>query len=374
MRKTAAYFLSLIAIFTIGIMILDPSFRSLSDWLGPLLGSHIYTLFTLIYLLIANPVQYPLVAATWIIIGLFIGVVVGKKLGASITALLVWLTTLPLLAASIAGIYFNLDARGFFAQESFKALKLVPVIPDQLTFNSLFHIPIFSDLVFQIAGMANSFNESTSPFSIVKRLAKPYIIAFAAKPLLIIISAIVGAMISATLLSSIEKMLPSRKTAMALLVIALISLQSVPAYAAINFNDGLYTELIGGYTEEQGRAAVCELVLGNQLEIVPMNTPETQDLVASIVVTQKIYDPAIFYTLPVESIIDYLQYRNLLPSTFAVNVYLGDDAESIEAKSNQVISTVEQNMGIQFQKISTMPMHNEGGLEASFPTMTATIY
>jgi Translocon-associated protein beta (TRAPB) len=374
MRKTAAYFLSIIALFAKGIMILDPSFRALSDWLGPLLGSHIYTLFTLIFLLIADPVSYPLVAATWIIVGLFIGVVVGKKLGASITALVVWLTTLPLLAASVAGIYFNLDARGFFDHEFFEALKMVPVIPDQLTFNNLFHIPIFSDLIFQIAGMASSFNESTSPFSVMVQIAQPYVITFAAKPVLIVLSAIVGAIISSTLLSTIGSMLPSRKTAMALLVITLISLQSIPANADINFNDGLYTELIGGYTEDQGRAATGELVLGNQLETIPMNTPETQDLVASVVVTQKIYDPAIFYTLPIENITEYLQYRNLLPSTFAVNIYLGDDTVSIESKSDTVIATIEQNMGIQFQKITSMLIPTEGGPEAAIPTMTAVIY
>ena len=161
---------------------------------------------------------------------------------------------------------------------------------------------------------------------------------------------------------------------MALLIIALISLQSIPAYADINFNDGLYTEVIGGYTEEQGRAAIGELVLGNHLETIPMNTPETQDLVASVVVTQKIYDPAIFYTLPIENITEYLQYRNLLPSTFAVNVYLGDDTTSIESKSDTVIATLEQNIGIQFQKITSMPIPNEGGPDASMPTMTAVVY
>ena len=54
MRKTLAYFLSIIILFTLGLVILHPSFLALADWLGPLLGSHIYTVFIFIYLLLAR--------------------------------------------------------------------------------------------------------------------------------------------------------------------------------------------------------------------------------------------------------------------------------------------------------------------------------
>ena len=374
MRKTLAYFLSIIILFTLGLVILHPSFLALADWLGPLLGSHIYTVFMLIYLLLADPLRYLAVTITWIIVGLLIGVISGKKLGASITALLVWLTTLPILAASFAGIYFNLDARGIFSQESLEALKLIPIIPEQLNFNSLFQIPIFSDLVFQIVKLFSTMSETSNPQAILIDLVTPQLISVVAKPLLLIASAIVGAIISKTIFGSIGKILPNRKTAIALLIIGLISIPVAPASATLNLNDGIYAEIIGGYVEEQGRAIIGELLLGNQIENIPMDTPEAEDLIASIVFTQKIYDPSILYTLPIEGIRDYLHFRNLSPSTFAVNVYLGDDTETIKAKSNQVISTIEQNLGIQFREIFTMPMPNEGGPEAVFPTMTAALY
>jgi hypothetical protein len=374
MRKTIAYFLSLIMLFTLGLLILHPSYRALSDWLGSLVGSHIYTMFTLIYLLLANPLRYVTVALVWVIVGLLIGVISGKRLGASITAFLVWFTMIPLLAASLAGMYFNLEARGMFSQESLQALSLIPVIPEQLTFNSLFQIPIFSDLVFQLIEIFPTMGEGSNPQAILIELATPHLVAIASKPVLIIVSAIIGAVFSSVVFESVGKILPSRKTAMGLLIIGIISLQTVPTSTAINVDDGIYTEILGGYVEEQGRVVIGELILGNQIEYIPLDTPEAEGLVASIVFTQKIYDPSILYTLPSEEITDYLHFRNLLPSTFAVNVYLGDDVESIKNKSNQVIATVEQNLGIQFQEIATMPLPNEGGPEASFPMMTAALY
>lgn len=374
MRKTVAYFLSLFMLFTLGLMILHPSFRALSDWLGPLLGSHIYTLFTLIYLLLADPLRYVTVPMIWVVVGLVIGIISGKKLGASITAFLVWFTMIPLLAASLAGMYLNLEARGVFSQETFQALNLIPVVPEQLTFNSLFNIPIFTELVLQMVELVPTLGEGTSIMGVMIELATPHLLAIISKPALIVASAVIGAMVSPLLFNSVGKILPSRKTAMGLLLVGLLSLQAVTVSMAIDVDDGIYTEILGGYVEEQGRAIIGELILANQVEYIPLNTPETQDLVASIVFTQKIFDQSILYTLPSDNVTDYLHFRNVLPSTFAVNIYLGDDSEAIQTKSNQVITTIEQNLGIEFQEISSMPLPNEGGPDMSFPVMTAAVY
>ena len=374
MRKTLAYLLSLLTLFTIGLAILHPSYKILADWLGPLLGSHIYTMFTFIYLILANPFRYTTVAITWIIVGLLIGIISGKKLGASITALFTWLTTLPLLAASIAGIYLNLESIGISNKEVTEIISIIPTIPSQLTFNKLFQIPIFSDIFFQLIETIPRIEETTDPSAILMELASPHLVSIAAKPVLIITSAILGAAISSTLIKTIRNTIPDRKNAMGALIILIITLSLVPFSTCLNLEDGVYTEVIGGYTDERGRAIISQLLVGNQLEIVPMDTDETQGLVASLVLTQKIYDPSILYTLSIENITNYVHLRNLIPNTFAVNLYLGENTDSIQEKSNQVINYIEQDLDLQFKEVIALPLRNDGELNTALPTMTAVFY
>ena len=374
MRKTLAYFLSLVNIITLGLMVLHPSYRAIADWLGPALGSHIYTLFTLIYLLLADPLRYPLVTAVWVFLGLLIGVIAGKKLGAAITALLLWITSIPLLAASVAGIYFSLESRGIFTDEIFELVSLVPVIPEQLTIESFLQIPIFSDLALQLVEILPTMSENTDPMRLIFQLGMPYLVAVAAKPVIIIVCAVIGAAVSSLVFCSLENILPSRSKTMAVLFIGLILFQSAPIANGINFDDGLYAEFIGGYIEEQNRAIISEVLLGNQVEFVPLNTPETSGLVASLVFTYNVYDPALLYSLPIEGITDFLSFRNIVPSTFTVNLYLGDDIEAAESKSNTVAHTIESNLGIELNHIITTPTPHEENTEATFPEMTAVVY
>ena len=372
MRKTLAYFSALFGLFTLGIVVLHPSYRALADWLGPTLGSHIYTLFTLIYLLLADPIRYPLVTMVWVFLGLLIGVITGKRLGASLTALLVWLTTVTLLAASVAGIYFSLEARGVFNGEIIDAISVIPVIPEQLTLNSFFQIPIISEIILQMVEIAPTINENMDPMRLAINMAMPYLIAVLSKPVIMIVCAIIGATISGIVFSTVGGLLPSRgKTMAVLMVFALLSPMS-GAYA-MNLDDGIYAEAVGGYIEEQNRAILGELLIGNTVEVLPTDTSEASGLVASIVFTQKVYEPSILYSLPIDGITDILNFRNIAPSTFAVNVYLGTD-ESIEEKSNTLVSTIESNLGITLHHIAAVPMPYEEGSENGLPEMTAVLY
>jgi hypothetical protein len=163
-----------------------------------------------------------------VFLGLLIGVIAGKKLGAVITALLVWITSIPLLAASVAGIYFSLESRGIFTDEIFELVSLVPVIPEQLTIESFLQIIIFSDLALQLVEILPTMSENTDPMRLIFQLGIPYLVAVAAKPVIIIVCAVIGAAVSSLVFCSLENILPSRSKTMAVLFIGLILFQSAP--------------------------------------------------------------------------------------------------------------------------------------------------
>ena len=151
MRKTAAYVVSIVFLFFAGLAILHPSYQAIASWISPLTGGFIYTVFIVFTLLIADPINYTTVGFVWVIAGLLIGLISQKKLGSSIVAFFTWLSMIPTLGIAAFGIYLNLEARGVFTIDSVEQiLRTIPNVPAQLNFNSLFEIPIISELLFEL--------------------------------------------------------------------------------------------------------------------------------------------------------------------------------------------------------------------------------
>ena len=146
---------------------------------------------------------------------------------------------------------------------------------------------------------------------------------------------------------------------------------------SFDFDDGLYLELIAGYVEDQGRALTGEILLGSDIETVPSSETYMRDLAASVILTQKVSNPSFLYTLPIDSIENYVQFTGLAPETFAVTLYVGEDLEETAFKSDQLIADYEDMYGIQFTKIVSQPItftgDGEGGASI-IPSYIASAY
>ena len=151
----------------------------------------------------------------------------------------------------------------------------------------------------------------------------------------------------------------------------------IGSMTSINFDDGVYVELLAGYIDDQGRALTGEILLGSGIETVPSSEPHMRDLAASLILTQKVSDPSFLYTLPVDGIENYVQFTGLAPETFVVNLYVGEDLEEASLKSDQLIADYEDMYGIQFTKIVSQPItftgDGEGG-ESMIPSYVASAY
>ncbi|MFH1180697.1 MAG: hypothetical protein V1710_10065 [Candidatus Bathyarchaeota archaeon] len=467
MRKTAAYLVSLIFLFVAGLAILHPSYQAIASWLSPLTGGFIYTIFIVFTLLIADPFKYIAVSMVWILTGLIIGIISQKKLGSSIVAFFTWISMIPTLGVAIFGVYTNLEARGVFTIDSVdQIIRIIPNVPSQLNINSLFEIPIISELVFELMKIIPNLGENSDPMQVMMAIAMPHATAFAIKPVLIIMSAIFGAILGKMIFSKIDlDILPLRK------VVALILIGSIATQAAymsitkaqlpelneqilemlaalgidpeeldiealaeigltvedleaiaeigidnidletltemgidteiaiaimigisggmnttdgtgpelklpINTDDGIYIELMGGFVENQGRAVTGEALLGSDIEIVPSTAPYVQDLAASVILTQKILDPSVLYTLPYEGIESYAQVVGIAPEIVAINLYVGDDIEAVTAKSDQLIENYESIYGVQFHRITAVQQsfEQDEGASLEIPPFVICVY
>ena len=465
MRKTSAYIFSLLFLFISGLAILHPSYQAISSWLSPVTGGFVYTVFIMFSLLIADPFKYIAVGMVWILTGLIIGLISQKKLGASIVAFFTWLSMIPTLGVAAFGIYTNLEAHGVFTIDSVdEILMAIPNVPAQLNFNSLFEIPIISELVFELMEIIPNLGENSDPMQVMIAVAMPYATAFILKPLLIIVSAIIGAVVGKRVFSKIDIDLLSNRKVAASIVIALIvtqaaylpttrgqvpeldeqtleflaalgidvedldietlaeiglSIEDLEAIAAIDpedidldtltemgidteiaimmvisggmnttegtgpglgisidTDDGIYLELMGGFVENQGRAVTGEVLLGSDIETVSSTASHVQELAASVILTQKIFNPSVLYTLPVEGIEGYVQFVGIAPEIVAVNLYVGEDVDAVTAKSDQLIDDYEDMYGVQFERITAMQQTfgQDEGATIEIPPFVVCVY
>ena len=467
MRKTAAYIVSLIFLFMAGLAILHPGYQAIASWLSPLTGGFIYTIFIVFTLLIANPFKYIAVSMVWILTGLIIGLISQKKLGSSIVALFAWLSMIPTLGIAIYGVYTSLEARGLFTIDSVEAIiNTIPNVPADFNFNNLFEIPVVSELVFELIDIIPNLGENIDPMQVMMNLAMPHAIAIASKPVIIIVSAIAGAILGKLVFSKIDLgILPTRKIVVLILIGSMVlqvanpsitkaqppelseevlemlaalgidpeevdpdalaeiglTIEDLEAIAEIgvgeidletltdmgidteiaiaimmglsggmnategtgldlelpvNTDDGIYIELMGGFADNQGWAVAGEALLGSDIEAVTSTASYVQDLAASVILTQKILDPSILYTLPFEGIENYVPFVGIAPEIVAVNLYVGDDIEDATAKSDQLMDEYESMYGAEFSRIIAMQQSFEQDEGASFeiPPFIVCVY
>ncbi len=376
MRKTLAYFASIIFLFYAGLSILHPSYEALAAWMGPLLGGHIYTFFTIFTLLVMDPLGNSAVGLVWLLAGPLIGVISSKKLGGSITAFMVWFTMIPLMFASVFGVYLNVMDSGITEAQGAELFEFIPVLPEQLSIKSFLDIPIFSDLAVQAIEMVSMGDSAEGPMVLVIDLATQYMTPILLKPVIITLGAIIGAVLSGGIPGVLGFKLPTRKTAVSALVVMTILSQgfAVPLAHGINFDDGLYLEAIGGYIENEGRAITGQVLLGSEVVLVSPPASAVEDLMASFVVTQKIFDPGLLYSLPIPNIEHLVPMIGIMPNTFAVTVYAELDQDIVEARSEQVISEYESLYGIELSKILSNSMIPDENDTRSMPPLTVTVY
>ena len=87
-----------------------------------------------------------------------------------------------------------------------------------------------------------------------------------------------------------------------------------------------------------------------------------------MILIQKVYDPSILYTLPIDGIESYVPFLEIAPEIVAVNLYVGEDVEAAAVKSDQLIDKYESTYGIKFSRIATMKQSLHLNEEANFET------
>lgn len=104
MGKLTAYILGVFGALLVSYYLLSTYYIPLIHWLGPFLGTPIMFLLPILFLLLGNPLTYPIVIVAWLIIAFMVALGArkgGRALGMSIT---VYLSILVFLALSVMAL------------------------------------------------------------------------------------------------------------------------------------------------------------------------------------------------------------------------------------------------------------------------------
>ena len=346
MRKTIAFTVGVLTVLGVGPLILHPSLQAIGLWLSPVMGTEVYTALTVFHLMTSNPLTYVSVGLLWLGAAFVGGLLVRRRLGATLTMLSVWLVMVPVLALSIFGLAMNV--RALSEVHSGSLLSIVPPIPPGLTLTSLLETPTAGETLNQmISGGVNNL----SPDEVMAQLVEvAYTVGawFFLRPVLVILGSLVG--VEAGLLLERRGLIAlprSLSGAMKAFIVALLitgTSSSSCRAQLIDSSDGVYVENMLGMSDRQGRTIVVEAFAATA-----DLRPGHPNLVAHVLVSQHVDLDSLMGVLNLTIGYDVASLVNLVPSTLLITVYVDTPVEEAGVDAAEMAAAAAEEYGRAFR-------------------------
>ncbi len=395
MRKTAAFFLGLFLVLTLGYATLHPAYVLMSDWLGPVLGSSLLSAFTLVYLLLGDPLSFFMVAFIWGGVSILVGMIIRRRAGAVLTMLLVFVFLVPLLVANV-----------FDMAQSFPGLmegdgdenpfEMIPPLPEGLTFTQLYNAPIIGMVLEEAIDIGSSFGggETPDPMAIVFGMGATLAIGVAAKLLIIVVTAILGVEIGKRLEVMLAPQSESLRLSLggkprpgegppaapvqpvAFFVLFIIVLSSLSAVLPLGLgaDDEFYSENMVGYVDDGGTAYVGDVFLDSEGSIGGMDWggSATENLMGALILTRDGMGESILegFGMELEEIGSMV---NLIPETMMAAIYVDIPPEEAESLSGPISDAFSSEYGIDLDPLFTFNPPVMGDENATGPPLQISI-
>jgi hypothetical protein len=395
LRKTAAFFLGLFLVLTLGYATLHPAYVLMSDWLGPVLGSSLLSSFTLVYLLLGDPLSFFMVAFIWGGVSILGGMIIRRRAGAVLTMLLVFVFLVPLLAANV-----------FDMAQSFPGLmegdgdenpfEMIPPLPEGLTFTQLYNAPIIGMVLEEAIDIGSSFGggETPDPMAIVFGMGATLAIGVAAKLLIIVVTAILGVEIGKRLEVMLAPQSESLRLSLggkprpgegppaapvqpvAFFVLFIIVLSSLSAVLPLGLgaDDEFYSENMVGYVDDGGTAYVGDVFLDSEGSIGGMDWggSATENLMGALILTRDGMGESILegFGMELEEIGSMV---NLIPETMMAAIYVDIPPEEAESLSGPISDAFSSEYGIDLDPLFTFNPPVMGDENATGPPLQISI-
>ena len=365
MRKTAAFFLSIFLVLALGYSTLHPAYTLIASWLGPVLGTSLLSMLTMIYLLMGDPVRFIGLGALWGVVSFLGGLIIRRRVGAVLTMLSV-LSFLGLLLLTNTYSVVQTASTLMRGMEQENPLAVLPPLPTGLTIVHLFEAPIIGELI-ELALTAVQSGAMEDPMRLVFGMITPLLLGVALKFVIIVIAALVGVEVGKRLepafaphtealrarlggkprldTGGTQKVEKRLRPFTVLLLIVSTAFFALPGGVG-GAEEEYYSENLVGYTDETGKAYVVDLFVDSEASVggVDWGGSGAEGLLGTVLISQE----GIRGALPdIEGMGESLgSTLNLIPPTLMVVAYGEVPSEVALKRSGSISSAFSDAFGM----------------------------
>jgi hypothetical protein len=384
MRKLIAFPVCMFLLLILGFAFLHPTFILLANWLGPLMGNSMLTALTMIYILLGDPLRYATIFVLWGSVALLCGTIIRRRIGATLTILLIFLISGFILAVSIYDIFtFVLEMDYLFDSNPLEAL---PPLPKGLTFAQLYEAPVIGSLIKSAVEITQT-GPLSNPMQIVTSMVTPILVSLGTKLVIVIIAALVGTEIGKIIepyftpysealkrrlnrtsrlevIQPISPRITNRTLIAATLLIFLLPLSCFVYSSGNNF----YSENLFGYIDGDGSAYIGYLFMESES---PFTGLEVEGCLASVIISQEGIKDAIPSLINMG---EFASFLNMVPTTMMVNMFIDVSPEVASQRSQTIASSFSKTYNVHLSELMafTPPLPIEENSEA--PIISIVIF
>ncbi len=371
MRKTVAFLTGLLLVLGLGPVVLHPNLGALGLWLSPLLGTELYMAFMAFYLLTGDPFRYVTLSLLWLGVAFIGGVIVRRRLGATLTMLTVWLVMVPVLALSLFGLAMNV--KGLIGEVG-GPLSMIPPIPPGMTLTGLLETPIVGDTVNQlISGGMENINMDEA-MSLLQETAYRMGATALLKPLMVVAGALLGVEAGRLIEHNRNKFIPrslsTRGAANAAIILIITVGASIHTSAAqlIDTGDGIYLENIFALSDRQGRSIMLEAFAATA-----ERRPSHANLVAHLLVSQRTSLNGLLTAMNLSKSLDAASLANLAPSTLLVTVYVDTPLDEAGPDAREMAAATSLDYGVALRYVGCFEAPYMEFSGTTLPSLTVAV-
>lgn len=204
----------------IAYYVLSGYYYPLTNWLSPIAGGGLSLMLGMFFIVLGNPLTYPVLIPAWIAIGAVVGISVRRVLGSIVSSIFLFLTCWAIISIGFIGYLFSIlptmtgaattgSGLGSFSSFSFISAATPPVGSNILTLITEPVIyQIFQDLMANIPALSTTSQglaTTTSPTSAITSLFLKFVAPFIISSVMLFIICTVTASLVAHFVSKLSR-------------------------------------------------------------------------------------------------------------------------------------------------------------------------
>ena len=342
MKKILGFIFQFTALVTLGYMFLNSSLLLVADWLSPILSGQIYSFFTLLFLVAADPLQYPEVLAVWTLSSVIVGVFNRKRVVSVLSVLSTWLLIVSLSLVLVFGMVMEAK-ENIVLEEGMDSFEVMPPFPDGLTITTISEAPILGETYRFATDLMNEQPEELELSTVLTQFVNLFTFSIISKPLISVAFSLLGVELGKRIehifepaISEKRLMLKKRLVPESKIFVALIILSCLCSTPVIAQSTDLYTENFIAIVNEDGKAMVAGAFAGTGLDDLDLEAFNCDGFMGCILVSHKDILDEVYEYVETPEEADFSGMLNLLPETIVAFLYIDVEPGKAQTHSDTV--------------------------------------